>query len=170
MERGRVFVAILLLVAGGILLAGNLLSGWGSLLSWPVIFFVLALGFFLPAGLWHSQRKGLAGMYIPGVILLVLGAIFTYNTISGDWGAWAYLWALIPASVGLGLALAAWVGGWGEGTVWVGIIMMAVSLGVFALMASLMGSTMLGTVGPALMILLGIALLVRAFRRPSGDA
>ncbi|NPV57280.1 MAG: hypothetical protein HPY76_11505 [Anaerolineae bacterium] len=170
MDRGRIFVAALLLVTGVVLLAGNLLPGWANLVSWTVIFFILALGFFLPAAIWRDQRRGLAGMFIPGAIMLVLGAIFTYNVASGDWAAWSYLWTLVPASVGLGLALASWVGGWGESTAWVGIIMMAVSLALFALMASLMGNPVMGTVAPLLLILLGLVLLVRALRRPRTDA
>ena len=170
MERGRLFIAILLLVVGGILLAGNLLPGWTRLVSWPVVFFILALGFFLPAAVWSEQRRGLAGMLIPGAIMLGLGLIFTYTVASGDWGAWAYLWALIPASVGLGLMLAAWVGGWRGGVAWVGVILMAVSLGAFALMTSLLGGTAFGAVGPILLILLGLALLWRGFNLPRADA
>jgi hypothetical protein len=135
--------------------------------TWPVIFFLIALGFYLPPILWPSARQGLAALFIPGSILVALGLIFFYNTLTDDWASWAYAWTLIPGGVGLGLALASRYGGWGHGTMWVGIWMIVGSLVVFGFFGMLFGGAALRSIGPVLLIVGGVLLLVRAFMRPA---
>jgi len=163
-DRAPSIVASILIGLGVLFLVFNL-TGLSFGETWPIIFFLLAAGFYLPAILWPDNRRELAGLFIPGSVLLTLGLIFFYNTFTHDWASWAYAWILIPGGVGLGLALAALVGRWGSGTLWIGVWMMIGSLIVFGFFGTLFGGTWLRSIGPALLIAGGILLLVRTMRR-----
>ena len=102
-NRGTVILGTFLIAIGVVYLLLNLVPGIQTVQTWPVIFFFLAAAFFLPVFLWPSAKRGLAGLYIPGSIMLVLGLIFTYDVLTLDWASWAYAWLLIPGGVGLGL-------------------------------------------------------------------
>jgi hypothetical protein len=133
-------------------------------ITWPLIFFALAAGFYLPVILWPSMRKELAGLFIPGSILLSLGVIFLYNTITNDWASWAYAWLLVNGGVGLGIILAAWIGEWGRDTMRAGIWMLIVCLAAFGFFATLFGGPVLKVAGPLLIIGFGTWILLRSFR------
>ena len=108
-NRGSIVVGGILIVIGAVFLFVNVFRiDFGEI--WPIIFFIIGAGFYLPVLLMPRDRRNLAGLLIPGTILFGLGAIFFYNILADNWGSWAYIWTLIPASVGLGLLLAARVG------------------------------------------------------------
>jgi hypothetical protein len=165
MNRSTLVLGILLVAIGVVFLALNLIPGIDMHKAWPVIMFVIAAGFFLPAILWSPARRGLAALFIPGAILAALGLILTYNTFSGDWGSWGYAWTLIIAGVGLGLMLAAWAGNWGKTTVIVGAWILASSLVVFSIFAAIFGGPLFKGIGPLFLILLGFWLLLRPGKR-----
>lgn len=155
--------AFILIGVGVIFLLANLL-GVDIGRIWPLIFFVIGAGFYLPVLLLPAQRAALAALFIPGTILLGLGGIFLYNTLTSDWGSWAYAWALIPGFVGLGLMLASWVGKWQGDTHKAGLWLALGSLAVFSLFAMFFGSQLLSSIGPLLLIGLGVLLLFRGNR------
>ncbi len=163
--RGSIIFGVVLIVIGVIFLAFALVPGLSLNLSWPVIFYVMAAAFAVPYFVWPEAKKGLAALFIPASIFLSLGLIFTYTVLSEDWAAWAYAWLLIISGVGFGLAVASTLGDWGKTVVWVGIWMLGISIGLFGLFATLFGVPLLKTIGSALVILVGIMLLLRAFRR-----
>ncbi len=169
-QRSGLTVAIILILAGVFFLLLNVVPQLQVLISWPILFLVMAASFYVWPFLFPSARRGLAGSIIPGTILLVLGLIFWYCDITGRWGDWSFLWTLIPGSVGLGMALADWVGRWSGETATVGMWMLMISLLVFAVFATFFGSELLQIIGPALVILGGVALLVRSFIRPKPKA
>lgn len=166
-DRSSTVVALVLIGLGALFLAFNLIPGLDLGRTWPVIFFLIAGGFYLPAVLWPASRQGLAALFIPGSIMLTLGLIFFYNTMTDDWASWAYAWTLIPGGVGLGLALASRFGAWGRGTMWVGIWMMIGSVAVFGFFGALFGGPLLKTIGPVALIVGGALLLLRAVARPT---
>ena len=49
--------------------------------------------------------RSAAGLAIPGCVVTTIGLILAIQNTFGLWQTWAYAWALIPASVGLGLRL-----------------------------------------------------------------
>jgi len=162
LNRGSIFGAFLLIGLGVLFLILDIV-GVPMTKTWPIIFFALGAVCFLPPLLWPSLRTGLAGFCIPGGLLLSLGAIFLYNTLSGDWASWAYAWILLNAGIGLGIVLAAWVGGWGREVSSIGWWMFVVSAVVFSIFATLFGGPMLKTAGPVMLILGGIWLIFRSF-------
>jgi hypothetical protein len=166
-KKASILVAATLILLGGLFLVFNFIPGLTFGILWPIIFIVLAVGFFIPAMVWQEMRSGLAGMFIPGWILLILGCIFFYNTISRDWVSWAYGWILLSSATGIGLYSAAWYGGWDRVTRSVGLWMGVISTGVFAVFAALLGGTLfLKVLGAALLILGGLFFLFRSLRKP----
>jgi hypothetical protein len=162
--RASVVIGGILIVLGGIFLALNVFRiDFGQV--WPIIFFIIGAGFYLPVLLMPHDRQNLAGLLIPGTILFGLGTIFFYNIFSDNWGSWAYIWALIPASVGLGLLLAARVGNWGGDTMQVGFWMFVISTGVCLILAAFFGGGNAGAIGAILLIVLGVFLLIQSIRR-----
>ena len=165
-NRGSVFGAIILIGLGVLFLLFNV-AGISMDKTWPMIFFALGAVCFLPPLLWPSMRAAFAGFCIPGTILLSLGAIFLYNTLTGDWASWAYAWILINSAVGLGLVLAAWIGGWGHEMVTIGWWFFVMSVVVFSIFATLFGGPVLKASGPVLLILCGVWLIFRSLARRS---
>jgi hypothetical protein len=165
-DRGRVILAAVLIGLGLLFLVFNIIPGYRLAFAWPVLILLVAVAMLLPPFLWPHIRQGLAALWIPGIMLLVLSLIFFYNTATGDWSAWGFLWILLPASAGLGLAFAALIGRWGQPVVWVGLAIAISGLLVFSLFAFIFGSRLLQAVGPVGLIVLGIVVLLGAFRRP----
>ena len=162
--RGSVVAGGILILIGAVFLVVNVLHiDFGKI--WPVIFFIIAGGFYLPVLMMPNDRKNLSGLLIPGTILAGLGVIFFYNTLSDDWGSWAYIWTLIPASVGLGLLLAARVGEWGGDTMKVGFWMFIISIAACLILAAFFGGGNASAIGAILLIGLGLYLLIRSIRR-----
>lgn len=161
-KRGTLVTGIVLVILGAAFIIINLIPGITPVRSWPFIFIVAGVGFFLPALIWPDAREGLAGLYIPGAIFLTLGGIFLFNTLSGNWAIWAFAWILIPASVGLGLFLGALVGKWDQGVYRTGIWMMLISATVFAFMAALFGDNLVRILGAVFLLAIGLVILIRA--------
>ena len=90
--------------------------------------------------------------------------IFTYNTLTNDWDSWAYAWSLIPAFVGIGLILATRFGRWQGDSLRAGLWLAIGSGAVFSILAMFFGSRTFGTLGPLLLIGLGVLLLFRSSR------
>jgi hypothetical protein len=163
-NRGSIVLGGILILIGTIFLFTNVFRiDFGQI--WPIIFFIIGAGFYLPVLLMPRDRGNLAGLLIPGTILFGLGAIFFYNIFTDNWGSWAYIWALIPASVGLGLLLAARAGHWGSDTMKVGFWMFVISIGVCLILAAFFGGGNAGLIGAILLIGLGVFLLIQSIRR-----
>jgi hypothetical protein len=165
LDRGSLAAALFLISLGIIFLIVNLVPGLTFSRTWPVIFLAISAAFFLPALIAEEARRGLAALAIPGSIFLVLGLIFLYNTLSNDWAVWAYAWILLPASVGLGLVIASAIGGWEQPASEIGIWMLVISGAAFGLFATLFGEPLLKGIGGGALILGGLLMLLRAFRR-----
>lgn len=164
MKRDSMVWGIILIVLGAAFLVNQLFPNVFGGFSWPWILIVLG-GVFTIASL--VSRTG--GLMIPGLILIGLGGIFIYQTRSGNWESWAYIWALIPAFAGLGMV----IGGLydpemrearGAGLLMIlgGLIAFAVFGGFFGLNQNLL------RFWPVLLILLGLVVLFRALRPRKG--
>ena len=165
LERGSLVGALALIFLGVIFLILNFMPNVGFEELWPVTFFVTALGFFLPAVIWPDSKRGLAALYIPGSLMLVTGITFLYNTLSGDWGVWAFAWLMIPLGIGLGTTLAAWIGDWappvGEVGVWI-MVLNTVGIGLFG---TLFGEPIVKAFSAGLVLVSGGLMLLRGVLR-----
>ena len=162
-KRSGVVGGILLIFFGGFFLMWqafpelleNLLGSW---FDWPVIIIVVGFIFLLAAVL--GQVGGLA---IPGCIVGGIGLVLAWQNATGNWDSWAYIWALIPGFVGLGLVVASVLGKNNPGERRVGAIMLAISLAVTAFFASMFTYQLAyDFVWPVVLILLGIFLMGKA--------
>ncbi|MCV0402964.1 MAG: hypothetical protein K5924_04540 [Chloroflexi bacterium] len=118
MSRTIELIAGLILVAVAILLLASepligFLHGLGIgddvLRWWPLLLIGLSLFFLVPGLLGGPNRRLRAGMVIPGAILAGVGGALLYTSLTDRWGAWAYLWSVIPFSFGLGMYAAGWI-------------------------------------------------------------
>jgi hypothetical protein len=164
MDRKSMVLGAFLIGIGAIFLILNLIPGVEMGKTWPLIFYILGGAFFLPGFILPDYRQALAALFIPGSILLALALIFTYNVLTGDYAIWAYAWLLLPAGVGFGLLLAGGVGNWGKGVRPVGLWMIIVDVGLFAMFATLFGKNdFIGLIGPVLIIATGASILIKVF-------
>lgn len=95
-------VGAILVIIGGILLAGQVLDFGIGDLGWPLI--VIAVGAaLLLIGLFVTNESG---MVVGGAVVTTVGLVLLYQSETGHWESWAYAWALVgPAASGLGLAI-----------------------------------------------------------------
>jgi len=73
---------------------------------WPLIVVAAGLAFVLPPLLVRGKR-GLGGLFIPGVSVLTNGMILLFTSVTGWWDAWEWLWPLEVTGVALGFLFAA---------------------------------------------------------------
>ena len=165
MDRGSLVGALALIILGAVFLILNFIPDVGFEELWPVIFFVVAMGFYLPAVIWPESRRGLAGLYIPGSLLLVMGVVFLYNTLSGDWNIWAFAWLMVPFSIGMGMTMAAWIGAWSASVGEVGVWIMVLNAVGFGLFGTLFGEPVVKTFSAGLVLVGGGLMLLRGFVR-----
>ena len=159
-----------LVLLGGLALAGNLVfpafginfRWWEFWRLWPVI--VISIGLLFCAGPFLSLgNRGLGGLFIPGIPILVTGGILAFCSIFDAWGAWAYLWPLEPLALALGFTFAAF---WMRS---VGLAFPAIIIGLNGLVLAFCNTTgwwqawtVLWTIEP---LAIGLALLVVGVRK-----
>jgi hypothetical protein len=153
---GGLFIpGVPILVTAGILLVASVLDGW-AIWSWlwPMEVQAIALGFLIAA-----LYMDVSGLLIPATIIGLNGLVFQFCAFTGLWGWWSVLWTVEPLSVGLALLLAGARNG-SAGVLKAGMILCAVAAAGFLLMIAVVaGGWLFRLVGPALVILTGLALL-----------
>lgn len=153
---------ILLVLFGAFLLVKELFPGLDQIVDWPWIIMGVGAVFLLFAVL---TRTG--GLAVPGSIVGGIGAILFYQNLTGNWDSWAYMWALIPGFVGIGIGLGRLISpqefkGSGSSS----LFLIALSMIMFVVFG---GNRILGWqlefMWPAIIILVGLFLLVRGLVR-----
>jgi hypothetical protein len=175
-NRGTLYAGTMLILLGIIFLLlttadwflGRMDINFQAWSLWPLIILFVSVAFWTPIFIWWRDRQRVIGLAVPASIFLVLGLLLLYQSLSGNWGSWAYAWALIPFSVGLGL-FAMYALGLPEarnsGLLWSSIVVGAVGLFFFVLFGSFFGGTLIRLVAPFLLILVGVAVLGGSFWR-----
>lgn len=168
-RNSNTIFGILLLLAGIIFLAGELLDIHIGQFLWPFVIIGVGVGLFLLAlGVEEKAGEGLA--IVSGIVSMV-GLILLYQNITDHWGSWSYAWALVaPTGPGVGHFLYGTAKGRSE-MVKSGKDLMKVGLGIF-LVAAVFFELIIGVSGwgisqygwPLLLIALGLFLLFRNLR------
>jgi hypothetical protein len=163
-KRTQMVLGLVLVIAGALFLVGrvlNLTLAW-PFFGWPMMIVAVGVGLLL-----LGLLVGAPDMAIPASIVSGIGGILAYQYASGDWASWAYLWALIPVFVGMGMILAAAIAGRplkaymeAFGPIGFGVVFFVI-LGAF--FGGFRGSW--GVIAPALLIVIGAILLGRNFLR-----
>jgi hypothetical protein len=164
-ERSRLALGILLILVGALFLAARffpILTTWLQIqFTWPLI--LVAVAIFL---LFLGLLVGAPDMAVPACIVAGIGGILYYQNNTGYWDSWEYLWTLIPGFVGVGILLAAVLGGGSRGSLGAGLWLIFIGLTLFAIFGSFFGSLgILGSYWPVLLILLGVIVFIRALAR-----
>ena len=113
-RRFSILVGVMLILIGGLALAFNLVLPmlgldmwyWGAWRLWPLVVIGGGLFFVLPPFLVRSKR-GLGGLFIPGLPILTTGCILLYSSVFDAWGAWEWLWPLEVLSLAMAFLFAA---------------------------------------------------------------
>lgn len=162
-QRPTIAFGVILLLAGAALLVYQLQPEFvrlylGSWFSWPSIITATGLVFILVAIL-----SGMGGLAIPGSIISTVGLILYYQNTTGDWESWSFAWALIPASVGLGIIMMALINGKlrrSRPGFWLLIVNLVIFVVFFAFFRQ--NSNILLRYWPVLVIAIGVLVLVQA--------
>ena len=110
----RMVVVGLALIALGVmsLLFAGVLSLLGlkllvfALRFWPLLVVAAGLAFVVPP-LRVKGERGLGGLFIPGVPILVTGGILLLASVFNVWSVWAWLWPMEILGLATGLLAAA---------------------------------------------------------------
>lgn len=160
-KRTSIVGGAILILVGGLLFAAQimpeLLPDFWQTFSWPWIIIGIGLVLFV-----MGAALGEPGMAVPATIVSGLGGILAYQSYTGDWQSWSYIWTLIPGFVGLGIILMSLLGG--DASVKDGGTLVFISFIMTAVFGSFFGAIgMAGRYWPVLLILLGVVLMVRSF-------
>ena len=160
-RRSSLIGGLLLILLGSVILALELVPWVDLAFSWPWI--IIGFGILM---LLIGVATGVAALAVPACIIGGIGGILAYQTATGNWDSWAYIWALIPGFVGLGVFLTGLLGGDAAGSMRAGGWLLLISLVLFAVFGSLFGALgFMGDYWPLLLILLGLILLLAPLLR-----
>lgn len=126
---------------------------------WPVLLIALSLFFLGPALLGRQNARLRAGMAIPGALLLGGGIALLYSSLNDRWGAWSYLWTVLPFSFGIGMYAAGWIAD-APAFKWIGSGVAAGSVVAYLALATAFGGEAFRLIGALGIIALGLALTV----------
>jgi hypothetical protein len=155
-RRSNLALGVVLILLGGVFLATQLVPGLGLVLSWPWI--VIGVG---AALLVIGLLVGAPDMAVPACIVGGIGGILYYQNTTGNWTSWAYMWALIPAFVGVGMLVAALLGARSRYAFREGIRTLVVGVVLFLVFGSIFGAfTWLGAFWPLLLVGAGLLILI----------
>ena len=166
-RRSNLAVGLVLVLVGALWLVGQFVPGlrfWAVLGTWPLIIVGVGL-LLLIIGAVTRQPE----MTIPACIVGGIGLLLFWQNSTGNWGSWAYAWALIPGFAGVGTVLAGLWSGSGK-QVRDGGVTILFSLVLFGVFGSFLGGPrVLGRFWPILLILLGLFTLARTLLGTGGE-
>ncbi len=112
--------------------------------------------------------SSVATLAIPGSMVTMTGLILLYQSLTGHWGSWTYVWSLIfPVSLGIGLVVAGrrsaeeGMRKTGEGMTRVGLIIFLVAGVFFELVLRISAGVTARLFWPAMLVLAGVYLVLR---------
>jgi hypothetical protein len=76
-----------------------------ALRFWPASISALGLAFVLPPFLVRG-KKGLGGLFIPGMLLLVIGGLLLIASVLNAWGLWTWFWPMVLLGLASGFVAA----------------------------------------------------------------
>jgi DNA-binding CsgD family transcriptional regulator len=161
MEKVNRWVKIastVLVGAGIVLFALNLLMGGKLNLALPLVFIMLGVVFFILVLIVAPGWKWAGLLFLPGSLLTILGIIFLINVLTNDWNSWSYAWLLLVAGVGAGLVLTGWYLHLDKVFMMAGAGMVIFGLTFFVVFGMIAGGSVILVMAPILLALGGLAL------------
>jgi len=102
----NLIAGVTLLAMGLIALAGNTFLATRAWKLWPMIIVLAGAGLTLPGFLSFTNR-GFGAFFIPGIPVLITGAILLYASMTNHWEVWAIAWTLEILGLAVGFIMAA---------------------------------------------------------------
>jgi len=157
-----------IILVGVALLVLNIVSGGQYNIALPLVFVVLAGGFFILIFRFREEWSWATYLYLPAFVLSAFGFIFTLNILTKDWSSWAYAWILLLAAIGVGGIFAS------KGRQWPQVVyhscwgLAIAGITFFGIFGVITGGTVIQIVAPLLLVAAGFGL---RFLRPvsTGD-
>jgi hypothetical protein len=121
---------------------------------------VIGLGLF-----WLVQALLLRSpaLIVPACVVTGVGALLTWQNVTGNWGSWSWAWALIPGFAGVGRLLSGLAEGKIGSALTEGGVLIVASAVLLTVFGSMMGGPrLLGDYWPVLIILLGVVFVLKA--------
>jgi len=160
-KNGGVVSGVILILLGGFLLATRFLPNIFGHIHWPFIIIGLGGTFLLSA---LMTRTG--GLAIPGCVLGGIGGILYYQSLTGDWESWSYMWTLIPGFVGIGVILAGLLSREKPHFDGGGLVLLAISAMGFLVFGGIFGLDLeVGALWPIFLIGIGVITLFSTLLR-----
>lgn len=166
-NRSTLILGVLLILIGIWLVVSRqvpALQQWLNIeFTWPMLTIGAGILIFV-----IGLLVGAPGMAVPASIVTGIGCILYWQNANNDFGAWSYMWTLIPGFVGVGLILTGLLGENTRKNLSSGLNLIVISVVLFLIFGTIFGGlAILGPYGPAiLLIALGVYILVRGFLRP----
>lgn len=165
MRKSGFFWGLVLILAG----VAMILRQQGLIdISWPLIWpgGIALLGVFFHLQYFVDDRKS-PGLLVPGGILLVVGGLFIFVSLHSEgWRLMSKLWPVFILAPALGIAELTLATRGREGS-WTAAAILAIIGG--GMLAQNLLQLSMGVVMAVLLIVLGIIIIVRAFRRRKPD-
>ena len=162
-RRSGIVSGILLIVLGLFFFALQTVPVLGRFvkLSWPVLLVGAGVGLFVLALIIRVP-----GLAVPAAIITGVGGLLYYQNATGNWASWAYAWTLMPAFVGVGLMLSGILSGKSRSGIRSGLTLLIISAVLFTIFSYFLGgSTLMLQYWPISLILIGLAVIIRAIMR-----
>jgi hypothetical protein len=168
-RRATLAFGVVLILVGTFFLVLRLVPGlqeWFDLfLAWPLVIIGFAV-LLLMIGL----LSGIPAMVVPACIFGGVGGLLYWQSVTGMWDSWAYVWALIPGFVGVGLFLLGLTSPQERSNIGGGLWLMLISAVMFLVFGSAFGAFMggwnlLASYWPVLVIAAGVMALFEALLR-----
>lgn len=157
-RRSGVVGGVILILLGLLFLASEIAPQYFQFWDWPFIIIGLGVVFIIWAIL-----SGTGGLAIPGAVIGGIGGILYYQSITGEWESWSYIWALIPGFVGIGIIISGIIDQTYKESFSSGLILLLISTILFFAFGSAFGmQPEITQYWPVLLIALGLISLVRA--------
>jgi len=157
-RRTGIVGGVILILLGVLFLASEIYPQYFNFWDWTFIIIGLG-GIFL---IW-AVLGAVGGLAVPGSILTGIGSILYYQNTTGDWESWAYIWALIPSFVGVGVILSGIIDRKFKNALSGGLVLILISAILLFAFGSAFGlDRSITKYWPLLLIVLGGVALVRA--------
>lgn len=158
MNRSIRITSFIIIGIGVILLALAISMGGKINVALPLVFLVLAGGFFILEFRLRSLWPWASLLFIPAALFTAFWIIFLLNVITQDWGSWAYAWLLPIAAGGIGLLLAARNQTWGREITLVGWGLTLAGITFFGVFGVINGGWVIQIMAPILLVAAGLSL------------
>jgi hypothetical protein len=166
-RRSDLVIGVILLLIGGWFMAAqfDLVPKLNEIINiqyqWPTIIIGVGVLLFVLGLLTRNP-----GISVPACIVGGIGGILYWTNSTGQWGAWSYLWALIPGFVGIGIILSTLLGGEERSGYREGLRLILVSVILFVIFFMLLsGQGNITRYWPILVILAGIWVIIQTIFR-----